>query len=69
MLLPCVLDHAKGMKRFYDNIISKKRAEKKEELIVWMEHIEDKRREWKIKYSIKEILVIVLFATLANAQT
>ncbi len=40
-----------------------------EELIVWMEYIEDKRQEWKIKYSIKEILEIVLFATLANAQT
>ncbi len=57
------------MKRFYNNMIRKKGTEKKEELIVWMEYTEDRRQEWKIKYSIKEILVIILFATLANAQT
>ena len=39
-----------------------------EELLSWMEYIEDVRQPWKVKYSLKDILVIVLFATLANAD-
>lgn len=38
------------------------------ELLEWMEYIEDARQEKKIKHSLKDILVIVLFATLANAD-
>ena len=40
-----------------------------EQLLEWMEIIEDDRQERKIKHSIKDILIIVLFATLANADT
>ena len=39
-----------------------------EELLSWMEYIEDVRQPWKVKHSLKDILVIVLFATLANAD-
>lgn len=39
-----------------------------EELLQWMEYIEDVRQEGKVKHKLKDILVIVLFATLANAD-
>ncbi len=39
-----------------------------QELLDWLEFIEDKRQQSKVRYSLKEILVIVLFATLANAN-
>lgn len=39
-----------------------------EELLQWMEYIEDVRQERKVKHLLKDILVIVLFATLANAD-
>ncbi len=39
-----------------------------EELLFWMEYIEDVRQPWKVKHLLKDILVIVLFATLANAD-
>ena len=39
-----------------------------EELLQWMEYIEDSRQERKVRHSLKDILVIVLFATLANAD-
>ena len=39
-----------------------------EELLQWMEYIEDIRQERKVRHSLKDILVIVLFATLANAD-
>ena len=38
-----------------------------EELLEWMDYIEDFRQK-KIKHTLKDILVIVLFATLANAD-
>ncbi len=38
------------------------------ELLEWMEYIEDVRQESKVRHSLKDILVIVLFATLANAD-
>ena len=34
----------------------------------WMEYIEDIRQPRKVRYRLKNILVIVLFATLANAD-
>ena len=40
-----------------------------EQLLEWMEIIEDVRQKRKVKHSIKDILIIVLFATLANADT
>ena len=40
-----------------------------EQLLEWMEIIEDVRQHRKVRHSIKDILVIVLFATLANADT
>ena len=40
-----------------------------EQLLEWMEIIEDVRQRRKVRHSIKDILVIVLFATLANADT
>ncbi len=39
-----------------------------EELLKWMEYIEDIRQEKKVRHLLKDILVIVLFATLANAD-
>lgn len=39
-----------------------------EELLQWIEYIEDIRQERKIRHLLKDILVIVLFATLANAD-
>lgn len=40
-----------------------------EQLLEWMEIIEDIRQQRKVRHSIKDILIIVLFATLANADT
>ena len=39
-----------------------------EELLEWMEYIEDVRQKRKVRHSLKDILVIVLFATLAYAD-
>ncbi len=39
-----------------------------EELLKWIEYIEDVRQERKVQHLQKDILVIVLFATLANAD-
>ena len=39
-----------------------------QELLDWMEYIEDSRQQTKVRHTLKEILVIVLFATLANAD-
>lgn len=39
-----------------------------EELLQWIEYVEDVRQERKVQHLLKEILVIVLFATLANAD-
>ena len=39
-----------------------------EELLEWMDYIEDIRQKRKIKHTLKDILVIVLFATLSNAD-
>lgn len=39
-----------------------------QELLEWMEYIEDSRQQRKVRHSLKDILVIVLFATLANAD-
>lgn len=40
-----------------------------EQLLEWMEIVEDIRQHRKVRHSIKDILIIVLFATLANADT
>lgn len=39
-----------------------------DELLQWMEYIEDIHQQNKVRHSLKDILVIVLFATLANAD-
>ena len=39
-----------------------------EELLNWMEYIEDIRQSKKVRHKLKDILVIVLFTTLANAD-
>lgn len=39
-----------------------------DELLQWIEYIEDIRQERKVRHPLKDILVIVLFATLANAD-
>lgn len=39
-----------------------------QELLEWMEYIEDTRQQTKVRHTLKDILVIVLFATLANAD-
>ena len=40
-----------------------------QELLDWLEYIEDDRQQRKVRHTLKDILVIVLFATLANAMT
>ena len=37
-----------------------------DELLEWMDYIEDKRQQTKVRHKLKDIIVIVLFATLAN---
>lgn len=39
-----------------------------EELLQWMDYIEDIRQKRKIKHTLKDILGIVLFVTLTNAD-
>lgn len=39
-----------------------------EELLQWMEYIEDVRQEKKVRHLLKDILLIVLFAILTNAD-
>lgn len=39
-----------------------------QELLDWMEYIEDVRQVRKVRHKLKDILVIVLFATLADAD-
>lgn len=39
-----------------------------QQLLEWLEYLEDGRQQSKVRYSLKEILVIVLFGTLANAD-
>ena len=39
-----------------------------EELLEWMECIEDKRQAKKVRHKLKDIIVIVLFATLSNVD-
>ena len=39
-----------------------------EKLLQWMEYIEDVRQEKKVRHKLKDILVIVLFATLADTD-
>ena len=39
-----------------------------QELLEWMEYMEDTRQQSKVRHTLKDILVIVLFATLANAD-
>ena len=50
-------------------MIEKKEVLFMEELLEWMEYIEDVRQTSKVRHKLKDILVIVLFATLANAIT
>lgn len=38
------------------------------ELLDWMDYIEDVRQERKVRHQLKDIIVIVLFATLANVD-
>lgn len=38
------------------------------ELLEWLEYVEDKRQAQKVKHKLKDILIIELFATLANAD-
>lgn len=40
-----------------------------EKFLEWIEIIEDIRQQAKVRHSLKDILMIVLFATLANADT
>lgn len=39
-----------------------------EELLEWMDYIEDSRQQAKVWHKLKDIIVIVLFATLANVD-
>ena len=39
-----------------------------QELLDWLEYIKDDRQQRKVRHTLKDILVIVLFATLANAD-
>lgn len=39
-----------------------------QELLDWLEYLEDGQQQSKVRHKLKDILVIVLFATLANAD-
>lgn len=39
-----------------------------QESLEWMDYIEDTRQQTKVRHTLKDILVIVLFATLVNAD-
>ena len=39
-----------------------------QELLDWLEYLENGRQQSKVRHTLKDILVIVLFATLANAD-
>ena len=39
-----------------------------DELLEWMDYIEDKRQQTKVQHKLKDIIVIVLFATLVNVD-
>lgn len=39
-----------------------------DELLEWMDYIEDKRQQTKVRHKLKDIIVIVLFAALANVD-
>ena len=39
-----------------------------QELLDWLEYLEDGRQQSKVRHTLKDILVIVLFETLANAD-
>ena len=39
-----------------------------QELLDWLEYLEDGRQQSKVRHKLKDISVIVLFATLANAD-
>ena len=39
-----------------------------DELLKWMDYIEDSRQQTKVRHKLKDIIVIVLFATLANVD-
>lgn len=39
-----------------------------QELLDWLEYVEDGRQQSKVRHRLKDILVIVLFATQANAD-
>ena len=47
---------------------NKKRDFAMNELLEWMEYIEDNRQQTKVRHKLKDIIVIVLFATLANVD-
>lgn len=49
-------------------MIEKRRFCFMEELLEWMEYIEDSRQQSKVRHKLKDIIVIVLFATLANVD-
>jgi predicted transposase YbfD/YdcC len=40
-----------------------------EEILSFLDTIEDERQHWKVQHLLKDIIVIVLFATLANANS
>lgn len=52
---------------FFD-MIEKKEVFSMEELSKWTEYIEDVRQTSKVRHKLKDSLVIVLFATLADGK-
>ena len=48
--------------------LEKAGMKKMRELLEWMECIEEKRQAKKVLHKLKDIIVIVLFATLANVD-
>jgi hypothetical protein len=55
-------------KFFFSGIIKEKGDFAMNELLEWMEYIEDNRQQTKVRHKLKDIIVIVLFATLANVD-
>lgn len=53
---------------FFSGMIKEKGDLAMNELLDWMDYIEDIRQERKVRHQLKDIIVIVLFATLANVD-
>ena len=52
----------------FSDMIKRKGDFVMDELLEWLNYIEDNRQQAKVRHKLKDIIVIVLFATLANVD-